>query len=71
MSNTTPELLQSLEQIRKPTLTTREAAYFLNRAPATLHYWASKGEGLIQPVRIGKRLAWRLEDIRKALAAAA
>lgn len=56
-----------LEDIRKPNLTTTEAAHFLNRKPATLHYWASTGEGPLQPVRIFGRLAWPTAEVKRVL----
>jgi hypothetical protein len=58
---------RKLEEIHKPYLTTREAAAYLNRAVSTLQYWASTGEGLVQPVRIGKRLAFPTAEVKRVL----
>jgi hypothetical protein len=49
------------------TLTTDEAAAALNRQPQTLRKWACFENGPIRPVRIHRRLAWRVSDIRKLL----
>jgi len=58
---------QSLDAIERPTLTTAEAAYFLNRQPQTLRNWAIRNEGPVKCVRIGGRLAWPTSDIRALL----
>lgn len=49
------------------TLTTREAAKALHRAPQTLRRWACYEDGPIRPVRVHGRLAWRTSDIRQLL----
>ena len=46
------------------TLTTDEAAAALNRAAQTLRKWACLENGPIRPVRINRRLAWRVSDIQ-------
>lgn len=56
-----------LEQITRPALTTEEAAYYLNLKEQTLRLWACKENGAIRPVRINRRLAWRVADIKQAL----
>jgi hypothetical protein len=48
------------------TLTTEEAAAALNRQPQTLRKWAALG-GPIRPVRVHRRLAWKVSDIRALL----
>jgi hypothetical protein len=48
-------------------LETKEAARHLRREPQTLRSWASKGSGPIKPIRIGGRLLWRTNDIRRVL----
>jgi hypothetical protein len=58
---------QSLDAIERPTLTTAEAAYFLNRQPQTLRNWAIRNDGPVKCVRIGGRLAWPTSDIRALL----
>lgn len=57
----------TLEQITRPTVTTEEAAYYLNRQPQTLRAWACLENGALRPVRICGRLAWRVSDIRALL----
>lgn len=47
----------------KCVLTTREAAQALGMHPQTLWGWSSTGKGAIQPVRIGKRIAWPVEAV--------
>lgn len=60
-----------LEEITKPTLTTEEAAHFLNRRPQTLRCWASEEPiGVPRPLRVGGRLAWRVSDIKAILGVA-
>lgn len=56
-----------LEQQTRPTVTTREAAYYLNRQVQTLHLWACKETGPVRPVRVNGRLAWPVAEIRRAL----
>lgn len=57
-----------LERITRPMLTTEEAAFYLNRRPQTLRVWACTEEGPIRPVRVNRRLGWRLVDVRRCLA---
>jgi predicted DNA-binding transcriptional regulator AlpA len=57
-----------LDTITRETVTTEEAAYYLNRPPQTLRSWAAFENGPIRPVRISGRLAWRVADIKDALA---
>jgi hypothetical protein len=57
-----------LEQVTRPTVTTEEAAHYLNRKPQTLRSWASaQPAGVPRPVRINGRLAWKISDIRALL----
>lgn len=58
-----------LAQVNKPTVTTEQAAYYLNRRPQTLRIWAM-GSGPILPLRINGRLAWKKTDIEKLLGVA-
>jgi hypothetical protein len=51
----------------EPTLTTEEAAAALNRAAQTLRKWACLENGPIRPVRIHRRLAWKVADIQALL----
>lgn len=56
-----------LEQVTRPSLTTEEAAHYLNRRPQTLRSWASLENGALRPVRISGRLAWPVAAIRALL----
>ncbi len=56
-----------LEQVTRPSLTTEEAAHYLNRRPQTLRAWACLENGALRPIRISGRLAWRVADIRALL----
>jgi len=56
-----------LDQVVSPTLTTEQAAFYLNRKPQTLRAWACLENGPLRPLRINGRLAWVVEDIRTLL----
>jgi len=57
-----------LEQVTRTTLTTEEAAFYLNRKAQTLRSWAStQPSGAIMPLRIMGRLAWPVVDIKLLL----
>lgn len=62
--------LPKLEDVTRPALTTREAAYYLNRADQTLRIWAMTQTGAVQPVRCNGRLAWPTQKIREVLGVA-
>lgn len=51
----------------RPTISTEQAAYYLNRRPQTLRGWACKEHGPLRPIRINGRLAWPVAAIREAL----
>ncbi|QEA12093.1 helix-turn-helix domain-containing protein [Comamonas flocculans] len=55
----------SLEHVTRPTVTTGEAAHYLNRRPQTLRGWACQENGPVRPIRINGRLAWPVADIRR------
>lgn len=55
-----------LEQVNRPTVTTEQAAHYLNRRPQTLRIWAM-GSGPIQPLRINGRLAWPVVELKRVL----
>lgn len=57
-----------LERETRPTVTTEQAAYYLNRKPQTLRAWACLENGAIRPIRISGRLAWPVAAIRDLLA---
>ena len=59
-----------LSQELRSALATREAAHHLSRSPQTLRIWACRGDGPIQPMRVGGRLAWPTEAIRRLLGVA-
>ena len=48
-------------------VSTAEAAAHLLRRPQTLRLWAVRENGPIRPIRVGSRLAWRVDDIRALL----
>ena len=53
-----------------PTLTTAQAAKFLNRSARTLRGWAcgaATAPAGIKPVRLGSRLHWPLAQLEQAL----
>jgi len=56
-----------LEQVTAPTVKTDAAAHYLSRKPQTLRIWACKQNGVIQPLNINGRLAWRVSDIKRVL----
>lgn len=56
-----------LEQVTRPSLTTEEAAHYLNRRPQTLRAWACLENGALRPVRISGRLAWSVAAIKSLL----
>jgi hypothetical protein len=56
-----------LESVSRPTVTTDEAAYYLNRKAQTLRIWACRENGPTRPVRIYGRLAWSVSEIRRLL----
>ena len=53
-----------LDQVTKPTLTTDEAAHYLNRRPQTLRMWAMREDGPTVPTRLNGRLAWSTVAIK-------
>lgn len=56
-----------LEDVSTPTVTTAQAAHYLNRSEQTLRIWACKQTGAVAPKRVNGRLAWSVNDIRKVL----
>jgi hypothetical protein len=57
----------ALAEITRSHIPTEQASYYLNRRPQTLRAWACFENGLIKPIRINGRLAWRVADIKKLL----
>ena len=70
MAKPTETQFPPLEAVTLSAVSTRQAAYYLDRAPQTMRVWAQNGYPL-NPVRIGKRLAWKVEDLRRVLGVAA
>jgi len=56
-----------LEYETRSTLSTGDAAVHMGRRPQTLRSWASTENGPLTPIKIGNRLHWRTEDIRRVL----
>ena len=54
----------SLELETRTALTTRQAAFELNRSEQTLRIWACRENGPIRPLRVNGRLHWKTDDIR-------
>lgn len=56
---------------QRPTVSTNQAAHYLDRAPRTLRGWATAGDSSpIVPLRVNKRLAWPVADIKRILGVA-
>ena len=51
----------------RPTVTTEQAAYYLNRRPQTMRVWACREDGPLRPVRVNGRLAWPVQEIKRIL----
>lgn len=51
----------------RETVSTNEAAKYLNRKPQTLRAWACYDNGPVRPVRINGRLAWPADQIASLL----
>jgi hypothetical protein len=66
-----PAQFPPLDQVTSPTVTTDQAAFYLNRKPQTLRKHACLENGPIRPIRINGRLAWRVADIKKLVGGAA
>jgi len=56
-----------LEAVTRPTVPTRDAAYYLNRRPQTLRAWSSLENGPIRPIHVFGKLAWSVSEIRALL----
>lgn len=66
-SMATNSTIPPLETETRAALSTREAAFHLNRAEQTLRLWAMRENGPIQPLRVNGRLAWRVADLKRLL----
>lgn len=56
-----------LDQETRVALPTGEAAWHMNRSKQTLRLWACYENGPIRPLRINRRLAWPVADLRRLL----
>jgi hypothetical protein len=63
-----PQRFTPLDQETRPTVTTAAAAFYLHYAEQSLRIFACKGTGPLRPIRIGNRLHWSTEEIRRLLA---
>ena len=54
-------------EVTRETLTSEEAAFYLNRKPQTMRAWACLENGPVHPLRIHGRLAWKVSDIKSIL----
>lgn len=73
-AESTPQCVPAITPLTQETRTvlpTDEAARHLNRAEQTLRIWACRENGPIRPLRIGGRLAWKTDDLRRLLGVAA
>lgn len=59
-----------LEAENRPTVPTKQAAYYLDRQPQTCRSWACTESGPIRPLRINGRLAWPTSELKKLLGVA-
>ncbi|HPW27997.1 MAG TPA: hypothetical protein PLL01_01275 [Rhodoferax sp.] len=59
-----------LDTITSPTVATKPAAFYLNRAEQTLRVWACHENGPIRPLRVYGRLAWSVSDIKRVMGVA-
>jgi hypothetical protein len=64
---TAPHRFPPLELVTSPAVDTEAAAFYLNRKPQTLRVWACKENGPLRPIRVNKRLAWLVSELRKTL----
>ena len=62
-----PDQFTPLSAVSNPTVTTHAAAYYLDRKPQTLRAWACEENGPLRPIRINRRLAWRVAEIKALL----
>ncbi|CAG4892244.1 helix-turn-helix domain-containing protein [Paraburkholderia saeva] len=48
-------------------LTTAEAASLIRHSPKTLYQWACYQTGPVRPVKVQRKLLWRLSDLQALL----
>lgn len=59
--------LQPLATEKRAAIPTEEAALHLGRAEQTLRIWACRENGLLRPIRVGTRLMWPTDALRRVL----
>ena len=62
---------RSLAEERRDAVPTAVAAWHIGRQPQTLRAWACTERGPIRPIRVGCRLMWRTDALRRVVAAGA
>ncbi len=56
-----------LQEVTRPTVPTGQAAYYLYLKEQTLRTWACYETGPVRPIRVNRRLAWPVDQLRKVL----
>lgn len=56
-----------LHELTRPTVSTEQAAYYLDRKPQTLRGWACLENGPLRPLRVHGRLAWPVNGLKGLL----
>lgn len=62
-----PQIFPPLELETRSHVNTACAAFYLLRKPQTLRAYACLENGPLRPIRINKRLAWSVADIKRLL----
>lgn len=62
-----PQEFPPLELVNRPTVPTKQAAYYLNRRPQTMREWACSEGAALRPLRINGRLAWPVSELKRVL----
>lgn len=57
--------LHPLCEENRTTVDTATAAYHLSRKPQTLRLWACYESGPLSPIRINRRLAWPVAELKR------
>lgn len=60
-----------IEQETRSHIDTACAAHYLSRSCQTLRSWSCLENGPLRPVRVNRRLAWPVADIKRLLAGGA
>jgi len=56
-----------IEQETRSHIDTASAAHYLSRSSQTLRSWSCLENGPMRPVRVHRRLAWSVADIKRLL----